>query len=97
MGNICKNNPAGNGPRYPIVLCEVDRENGLVIRDSVSVVDDRKPGESEYLTLSNFLVREDRENGDLLLHMSRLFAQDFRKGGKIDWTADALLYRIRVE
>lgn len=64
------------------------------MRKSVTVIDDRQPGESEHLTLSNFYCREDRETGDLLLHMTRLFARDFRRGGTIDWTADSLLYRI---
>jgi len=96
MGNLCERNPAGNSPRYPIVLGEVDRATGRLIRDSVSAIDDRQPGESEHLTLSNFYVREDRETGDLILHMTRLFAQDFRREGTIDWTADSLVYRIAL-
>lgn len=96
IGNISEKNPKGNSPRYPIVLGEVDLDNGLLKRDTVSVIDDRKTDESPYLTLSNFYAREDRENGHLLLHMTRLFAQDFRIDGAIDWTADSLIYRIEV-
>ena len=95
IGNICERNPAANAPRYPIVIAEVDRETGLLIRDSVRVIDDRQPGESEKLTLSNFYAREDRETGHLLLHLSRIFAHDFDPAG-MDWTADALLYRMSV-
>ena len=95
MGNICAANPVGNSPRYPIVLCEVDPETGLVVRDSVTAIDDRRPGESERLTLSNFYVREDRPTGELLLHLSRYCAHC--TGPKTDWTADALLYRIAVQ
>jgi hypothetical protein len=90
MGNICAQNPSSNSPRYPMMLCEVDRRRGLVLRDSVTVIDDRRPRESDGMTLSNFYAREDRQTGHLLLHMSRLFA-----AGR-DWTADALLYRIAV-
>jgi hypothetical protein len=97
MGNISPVNPAGNSPRYPIVLGEVDRRSGLLVRESVSIIDDRREGEHERLTLSNFYAREDRETGHLLLHMSRLFADGFRTDGKPDWTANALLYRIVVE
>ena len=97
MGNICAANPVGNSPRYPIVLGEVDCQTGRLIRDSVTALDDRQPGESPHLTLSNFYAREDRATGHLLLHMSRFFARNFRKDGKIDWTADALLYRIEVK
>ena len=80
------------------MLGEVDRKTGLLIRDSVTALDDRQPGESRRLTLSNFYAREDRETGHLLLHMSRLFANWHNDDwSKIDWTADALLYRIEVK
>lgn len=92
MGNICTCNPRGNSPRYPIVLAEVDRGSGLLLRDSIRVIDDRRDGDSEHLTLSNFYVREDRETGELLLHLTRLFAAESG-----NWTADALVYRIAVE
>ena len=91
MGNICPANPRGNAPRYPIVLGEVDRRSGLLIRDSVAIVDDRQPDDSASLTLSNICVREDRATGNLLLHLGRLFAKQAR-----DWTTDALQYRIAV-
>jgi hypothetical protein len=96
MGNICQVNPVANSPRYPIVLAEVDRKSGRLIRDSVVAVDDRQFDESPYLTLSNFFAREERSSGNLVLHMSRFFAKDFRRGGGPDWTSDALLYRIAV-
>jgi hypothetical protein len=95
MGNICERNPVGNRPRYPIVLGEVDLGSGLLIRDSVTVIDDRQSGEDEQLTLSNFYVREDRETGDLLTHLPRFFA---RGDGRMDggWTTDLYLYRIAI-
>ncbi len=96
MGNICEENPKGNAPRYPIILGEVDNQTGLLKRDTVTAIDDRAPEESPYLTLSNFYLREDLETGELVLHLARLFAQDFRENGKHDWTADAMLYRIAV-
>lgn len=97
MGNICRDNPAGNSPRYPIVLCEVDRRTGNVIRTSQTVIDDLREGESPRLTLSNFYVRQDRRNGDLLLHMTRFFANHpADAASQPDWTADAMLYRIAL-
>lgn len=92
MGNICAQNPQGNRPRYPIVLGEVDRSTGLLIRDSVLIVDDRRDGEHELLTLSNFYTRQDRETGDLLLHMPRFFAADPDSG----FSADLLVQRIAL-
>jgi hypothetical protein len=90
LGNLLPANPAGNRPRYPFVIAEVDRATGLLKRDTVRVVDDRQPGESELLTLSNFLAREDRETHEICLHMTRMFA--FPDG----WVGDGLLYRLPV-
>jgi hypothetical protein len=91
LGNICKQNPRSNAPRYPLIMGEVDRESGLLKRDSLSIVDDRGKADSESLQLSNFYAREDRQTGAVLLHMTRLFAK-----AQGDWTADSLLYRISV-
>jgi hypothetical protein len=90
LGNIVPLNPRGNRPRYPFVIGEVDRDSGLLIRDSVRVVDDKGPGDDPILTLSNFYARHDRVTGGIALHMTRLFA--FKEG----WEGDAMLYRIPV-
>ena len=68
----------------------MDQNTGLLIRDSLIVVDDRQPGESEILMLSNFYAREDRETHQIAVHMTRMFA--FKDG----WVGDAYLYRIDV-
>ena len=91
LGNICKQNSRSNAPRYPLIMGEVDRESGLLKRDSLSIVDDRGKADSESLQLSNFSAREDRQTGEVLLHMTRLFAK-----AQGDWTADSWLYRISV-
>ncbi|MDP6125561.1 MAG: sialidase family protein, partial [Candidatus Latescibacteria bacterium] len=96
VGNICDENARGNSPRYPIVIGQVDLGTGLLRKRSVTVLDDRQDSESEHLTLSNFFVREDRESLQLLLHMTRLFANDQREAGVIDWTSDAMVYRIAL-
>jgi hypothetical protein len=97
FGNVCRDNPAGNNPRYPLIVAAVDPISGLVQRNSIEVLDDRKAGESEWLTLSNFYVREERETSDLLLYLPRLYAQDFREPGETgDFTADLLEIRFRV-
>jgi hypothetical protein len=96
MGNICAGNPQGNRPRYPIVLAQVDAATGLLMRDTVTVIDDRQPGEGERLTLSNFYTREDRETGELLLHLPRFFAHN--DGVEPDrFGADLTMLRIRME
>lgn len=95
MGNICGENPDGNGPRYPMVIAQVDPDSGFLRRDSLATLDDRAPGESARLTLSNFYARRDPLSGQLLLHLTRLFPKD-GAGGKLDWTADALLDRYAI-
>ncbi len=96
LGNLTPENPRGNSPRYPMVLGEVDRGSGLLIRDRVSTIDDRQPGEPENLMLSNFYAREDRETGDLLLHMARPTAAGLLEPAGGIRTMDALLYRIAL-
>jgi len=91
IGNVTEANPRGNSPRYPLVMAQVDAETCRPKRETLFVIDDRKPGEDERMTLSNFMAHEDRETGEIVLHMSRLFARRY-----LDWTADAYIYRIRV-
>ena len=40
------------------------------------------------MTLSNFFAHEDRQTGEIVLHMSRWFLDD--------WIGDAHIYRIQV-
>jgi hypothetical protein len=94
LGNITPQNPEGNRPRYPMVIGEVDRRSGLLRRDTVTVIDDRRPEDGELLSLSNFFAREDRETHELVLHLSRQGAKSTAR--KADFSADAFLYRIKV-
>jgi hypothetical protein len=91
LGNISPENPRANGPRYPMVIGEVDPSTLKLIEDSVTVIDDRGPDDSERLTLSNFHATEDRPTGRIYLYMSRAFATSTEKRG-----SDAYLYRIEV-
>jgi hypothetical protein len=90
LGNICRENPNNDLPRRPFYVGEVDQNTGLLIRDSLIMVDDRQPGDDEILALSNFYAREDRETRQIALHMTRMFT--FKDG----WVGDAYLYRIDV-
>jgi len=95
IGNLCVENPAGNSPRYPLVAAEVNRRTGLLVRESVSAIDDRQPGESERLTLSNFHALENRETGEVMVTLPRYFAHAAPEGGA-DFTADLTLLRCRL-
>jgi hypothetical protein len=95
LGNLTEQNPVGNRPRYPFVIGEVDRQTGLLRRESVRIIDDRKPDDGPDLSLSNFSAREDRSNGEIVLHLSRLFQKSH--GEPRDWTSDAYIYHIPVD
>lgn len=71
IGNIVPEPPAGNRPRYPLVIAEVDQERCAVVRESVSVIDTRAGTEPEDLSLSNFQILQNRETGCLELYMTR--------------------------
>lgn len=94
IGNLVPANPVGNRPRYPLVMGEVDSRAGGLRRETVRVIDDRGPGDSEMLMLSNFSAREDRKTGEIVVNLSRLFQHS--PPDPIDWTSDAYLYRVPV-
>ena len=91
LGHISAANPRGNSPRYPVYVGEVDRTSGLLIRESLLLLDDRQPGEDAILMLYSPYAREDRQTGQIAVHLSRLFA--FKDG----WVGDAMLYRVSTE
>ena len=95
IGNISPMNPTGNQPRTPLVIGELDLRTGLLRRETVRVVDERKEGDSPLLALSNFSAREDRETGEIVVNLSRLFERSPPEPQR-DWTSDAYLYRIPV-
>jgi hypothetical protein len=72
LANIVEEPPEGNSPRYPLYIAEVDEEKVAVRRDSLVVVDERKPGEPEKVQLSNFSVIEDRETLDIEICLTRI-------------------------
>jgi hypothetical protein len=94
VGNITPTNPNGNRPRYPLVVGEVDQTSGRLRRTTVRAIDDRRADDTEMLMLSNFWAREDRVTGEIVVHLTRLFAQS--EAAALDWTADAWLYRVPV-
>lgn len=105
IGNISAANPAGNLPRHPLVIGQVDRKSMLLIRETLCTIDERGPNDPDTLQLSNFYAREDRLTHEIIVHCS-----PFGRGGRalnsppttqptrkqLDWTGDAYVYRIRV-
>lgn len=78
IGNITDENPDGNYPRFPLVIGEVDRKTGLLIRESLLSIDTRNPEhDSTKMQLSNFKTVEDAQSGDLLVTLTRMDDEKF--------------------
>jgi hypothetical protein len=92
LGNICPGPPAGNSPRYPLVIAEVDEPRAAPKRHTVTAVDDRRDGQGD-IQFSNFSLLEDRETHDLELYLTT-YGQE---PDPADWaTADCYKYTLRV-
>ncbi len=57
-------------PRTKLQIAELDTTTLRVIRDSVTVIDEREGDEPEYIRFSNFRWYEDRETQDIALYMA---------------------------
>ena len=90
IGNISPAPTKGNSPRYPLLIGEVNLGTGKLVQESCRIIDDRKPNEPENMTLSNFYAWEDRETGEIVMHMPRLGTKE------IFLTADLLEYRFEA-
>ena len=92
LGNICLAPPKGNSPRYPLVIAEVDEAQAALKRDTVTAIDDRRPGQGD-VQFSNFSLLENRETHDLELHLTT-YGQEPQPA---DWaTADNYKYTLTI-
>jgi len=72
VGNISRVPPEGNSPRYPLYIVEVDEEKAALKKSTLTIIDDREPGDTEGVQFSNFSLLENRESKDLEIYLSRL-------------------------
>ena len=93
IGNITDHTVYGNFPRYPLQIVEVDEATGAAIRDSLTVIDTRREGETERIQLSNFEILEDRETGILEVTLCKLGQFDERS----PFFGESWQYDIEVE
>ena len=79
IGNIIPTppDPDGNTPRYPLVIAEVDESGATpaLKKNTVTVIDDRQPGQPYSIHFSNFNVFENRETYALDMYMT-LYGED---------------------
>lgn len=93
FGNITDHNVNGNYPRYPLQIVEVDETWGTAKHDTLTVIDTRREGESEMVQLSNFVLLDDRETGDIECYLTKIGTL----GAQAVWRAAAWKYRIHLE
>ncbi len=94
IGNLCIDGerPNGNWPRTPIVIVEVQENPFALKRDTITVIDRKAPSESPQVQHSNFRFYQDRENGDIVLFLSR-----YGETSAEQWMlADYYRYRVKI-
>ena len=71
FGNITDHHVYANNPRWPLQIVEIDETYGTAKKESFTVIDDRREGESERIELSNFNLFQNRENGNFEIFMTK--------------------------
>lgn len=89
IGNICEQNPEGNGPDYPLFIGTIDPESFLLQQNSLLELDTWRDEDPAPVHLRNFSLYEERSSGDLVMRMTRLWVD-----GAGHMRGDAYLYRI---
>jgi len=71
FGNISDKPTAGNSPRYPLYIAEVDEDRPAIKRQSLTVIDDYDPKtQTPAVQFSNFSLMEDRESHRYEMYMT---------------------------
>ena len=60
----------GCDPRSKLQIAEINRETLRVIRESVTVIEQRQEDQQETIRFSNFAWHEDRETGNMIIYMA---------------------------
>lgn len=74
IGNIIPEHTTSPGhPRYPLIIAEVDEKTLGLIKESVTQIDTRQPGEGKTMQLSNFWMTESQNEHNLEIYLTRLY------------------------
>jgi hypothetical protein len=92
IGNICGAPPAGNGPRHPLVIAEVDEASGMLKRSTVTAIAVREPEQASSVQFSNFSLLEDRESHAIELYLTHIGGE-----AKNVFNADCWKYTLKLE
>lgn len=91
IGNICPDNPSGNGPDYPVLIGEIDATTGLLHRNTLMEIDNCREDDPGPVHLRNFTAYEERSTNHLVMRMTRLWVDE-----SSHMRGSAFLYRIVV-
>ena len=72
IGNISQTKPKGSRPRYPLVIAELDEKTLGLKKETVTIIDDFKPGDRAGMQLSNFEWVEEPKTGRVVIKLNRL-------------------------
>ena len=71
IGNVTSHRVDGSFPRWPLQIVEVDETCGTAKKETLTVIDTKREGETDKVQLSNFSLLEDRETGNLELLLTK--------------------------
>ena len=91
IGNISRGPAKGNLPRYPLFIAEVDETIPALKKNTLTIIDDRGPDDTEAVQFSNFTLLENRRTLDLEIYLSRLG----EKAGSA-FSANAYKYTLEI-
>ncbi len=96
VGNILPEpHYGGCDPRYPLQITELDAERLCLKRDTVTVIEDKAPGDPDTVRFSNFRIYEERGSGDFILLMTKCYSE--LTPGYPDLPYPSYRYRIRLD
>lgn len=76
IGNVLSAPVYGNcDPRYPLQIVELDRKTLRLKRDTLTVIQDKEPGDDKWVRFSNFRTYEERGTGDFILLMTKSYCE----------------------
>ena len=62
--------PDSCDPRHPLQIARLDETDITVRRDTIAIIEDRRPEQAENLRLSNWRLIQDRQTGHVRLYMT---------------------------
>ncbi|MBR6771782.1 MAG: exo-alpha-sialidase [Clostridia bacterium] len=93
IGNITDHKVCGNYPRWPLCLVEVDETFGTAKKETLTVIDTIREGESKQVQLSNFSFWQNRETEKLELFVTKIGQFE----GETVWKSEVWHYEVGLE